>query len=49
MTSPRLNLANLIKTCETASLNAPYRAIMASIGASENLCYHWRTQSIAAE
>jgi hypothetical protein len=44
-----LNLENLIKTCETASLNAPYRAIMASIGASEDLCGHWRTRSIAAE
>src|SRR5664279_1359930 len=49
MTSPRLNLANLVKTCEVASLNAPYRSIMASIGASENLVYHWRTQSLAAE
>lgn len=44
-----LTLPNLIKTCETAAFNAPYRAIMASIGASEDLCYHWRTQSIAAE
>jgi hypothetical protein len=44
-----LNLPNLIKTCETASLNAPYKAIMASIGASEDLCYHWRTLSMAAE
>lgn len=49
MSGPHLTLENLIKTCEVASLNAPYKAIMASIGASENLCYHWRTQSIAAE
>jgi hypothetical protein len=49
MSGPHLTLANLIKTCEVASLNAPYKAIMGSIGASENLVYHWRTQSIAAE
>lgn len=44
-----LTFENLIKTCEVASLNAPYKAIMASIGASEDLAYHWRTQSIRAE
>lgn len=49
MAGPHLTLANLIKTCEVASLNAPYSAIMKSVGASENLCYHWRTQSLAAE
>jgi hypothetical protein len=40
---------NLIRTCEVAALNAPHRVIMASIGASEDLIYHWRTQSMAAE
>ena len=44
-----LTKENLIKTCEVASLNAPYRAIMESIGASENLAYHWRTLSVRAE
>lgn len=45
----KLTPENLIKTCEVAALNAPFKAIMASIGASENLIYHWRTASIRAE
>jgi hypothetical protein len=45
----KLILPNLIRTCEVASINAPYKAIMASIGASEGLAYHWRTLSMAAE
>jgi hypothetical protein len=49
MASRHLTLPNLIKTCEVASLNAPFKNIMASIGASENLCYHWRNLSNAAE
>ena len=45
----KLTVENLIRTCEVASINAPYKAIMASIGASEGLAYHYRRLSIAAE
>lgn len=43
----KLTRQNLIKTCEVASLNAPIKAFMGAIGASESLAYSWRAKCAA--